>query len=471
MQIRIPYALFAALLLAPGCSGPSGGGGGSLSETSAKANAVARRLQNSLAYVEVQMLQGNAESGLQRRDAVVDGMVVSPDGKVLIPIVLQPNTVHRIRAWVGGKEYSADFVKADKRLGMSLIKVAPGAGSCDPAPWSSRQAPERGEWLVALTATGEDTDFQVFADLNFVRGRLIQEFDRLLLSGQDALQRGGGFFPGTVIADLDGNVVGIVPANDRNKALVLTDMRARLDRLLAPPVAPAPGKDAEDPDKQTPWIGVTMMAINEDYAEASGLPKEAVWIRETCHDSPAEKAGFKPADLIVGVDGKALSLKGGRALDNLFKLMSPEIGREIRLDILRGGQPKTLACRFDKAPEPKELKADDLGVQVQEVTDNIFYSTPNLYQRDGVRVTEVVRGSPASTSNAFRESLINPGELILELDGIPTPTLEAFSNALEAMRKRGNPIVLVKLRNGNTTSYQAMNLKLKQGHARKGDPS
>jgi serine protease Do len=63
---------------------------------------------------------------------------------------------------------------------------------------------------------------------------------------------------------------------------------------------------------------------------AVGLPeRDGLLVRGVERKSPADKAGIERGDLIVGVNGTALS-----SIDELFDAL--EAAEEIRLEVLRG---------------------------------------------------------------------------------------------------------------------------------------
>ena len=74
---------------------------------------------------------------------------------------------------------------------------------------------------------------------------------------------------------------------------------------------------------------------------ASRLARDrAIEVVEVVSGSPAERAGLRAEDLIVGLDGAPL-----RDVGDLQRLMTADaIGRELRLDIVRGGDPRVLVA-------------------------------------------------------------------------------------------------------------------------------
>lgn len=430
--------LLPLLALAPGCqSKPSGAD--VLSAMSGATASSAARVRDGLVYAEVQFQNG--------RKGEATGLLLGEEGVFLFPFRIEKDKVQRARAWYRQQEWPAEYVKDDDRLGVTLFRLPPSAKPFVPAA-TSAAVPAVGDWVVAVSASGKDSDFQVFARLGMVMGTLKQEVDRLVLSET-------GHPPGAVLAGLDGALVGLMQGND---AVVLSDVLKRLGPSLLSRPGSAAGAVASADDKGKPWIGVMLDPINEEYAELAGLPKEAVWITQAFDGAPARKCGLEEGDLIVKVDGQTLGASGPRALPRLMKLFSPQVGREVTVEALRGGKPVTARCRFEKAPEPKELKADDLGLQVQEITESVYHLNAGLYCREGMLVTDVVRGGPAAAG----QGLVGKGDAILSLEGRPTPTLEAFSEALDALRRSGSKQALLKIQRGIRVTYAALNLSLHQ---------
>jgi len=76
-----------------------------------------------------------------------------------------------------------------------------------------------------------------------------------------------------------------------------------------PPLAPLADFDSKGFGhyyQDSPYMGVTLIELSDEAAQAFGSAKGGVLINEVESDSPAETAGIKPGDIIVGIDGDAV---------------------------------------------------------------------------------------------------------------------------------------------------------------------
>ncbi|MGO4327018.1 Do family serine endopeptidase [Cupriavidus sp. 2TAF22] len=97
------------------------------------------------------------------------------------------------------------------------------------------------------------------------------------------------------------------------------------------------------------WIGVEPQDMTPEIAESFGLEaKEGALIAAVVQGGPADKAGVKPGDVLVSVDGQTIT--DTTALLNAIAQLKP--GAEIKMKVVRRGKPIELAVMIGKRPPP-----------------------------------------------------------------------------------------------------------------------
>ncbi|MBN2507924.1 MAG: hypothetical protein JXQ71_14655 [Verrucomicrobia bacterium] len=375
------------------------------------------------------------------------GILLTPRGHVLVPGVIKPDQDDRLTVVVGETEHVARSIKVDDTLGMTILKVDSDEAfeALDLADGADLAV---GEWAVVLKPTDEDSAFQKLSLLAVCQGEKAGRYRRFLLNQPLASSAGA------LVVNLSGQVVGVV--DKTSGVLSINDVREDLQRFLAD----ATGERLPDEELQKKgWLGAVFEPVNKEYARARNLPSSALLVLHAARNSPAAAAGMRAGDWVVGLNGKPLRLSGALALEYFSKSLRPRAGEPFGVTVLRHGKPVELKGTYTKAPQPKTLRAEDLGVTVTGITDSMLFSQ-NLGTEHGVLVTEVHRGSPAANSGSARQTLIVNKDIIVELAGQPTPTIAAFGKVLETIRRDRPPVVLVKYYRGWLTGYAGLNLTL-----------
>jgi len=97
------------------------------------------------------------------------------------------------------------------------------------------------------------------------------------------------------------------------------------------------------------WIGVEPQDMTPEIAESFGLEaKEGALIAAVVQGGPADKAGVKPGDVLISVDGQAIS--DTTALLNAIAQLKP--GAEAKMKVVRRGKPAELTVMIGKRPPP-----------------------------------------------------------------------------------------------------------------------
>ena len=96
-----------------------------------------------------------------------------------------------------------------------------------------------------------------------------------------------------------------------------------------------------------PWLGIAGISINRQIAQYYSLPVErGVLVAKVTPNSPAEKAGVKPGDIILEFDKKPIN-----SIEDLQRtLVKAECGQKCEMIIVRGLRKAKITVALEKEP-------------------------------------------------------------------------------------------------------------------------
>jgi len=96
-----------------------------------------------------------------------------------------------------------------------------------------------------------------------------------------------------------------------------------------------------------PYIGVTGQTADPAVASQFGLPaSRGAYITDVTAGGPAEKAGIKPGDIVVAVNGKSIA-----TMEDLIGIVRVQpIGTKLALDYFTGSQKKSTSVTVEDKP-------------------------------------------------------------------------------------------------------------------------
>lgn len=179
------------------------------------------------------------------------------------------------------------------------------------------------------------------------------------------------------------------------------------------------------------YLGVMLQDIDRNLAEAYKLSKpEGSLITQVAPNSPAAKAGLKSGDVILQINGVAIS----RTTDLLNYLNRLAPNQSIRLQILRDEKLSTINATLSVAPDDTPAKTagtaqnqgPSLGVTIRNLSEA---EKSQLNLAGGVYIQEVMRGGLAA------QSRIMPGDIITQIDNTAVRNTDEFIQAAGKLKK------------------------------------
>lgn len=108
----------------------------------------------------------------------------------------------------------------------------------------------------------------------------------------------------------------------------------------------------EAPRRARLGVGIAPARVARRLRRAVGLPeREGLLVRVVEQDSPADRAGVQAGDLIVAVDGQAVT-----DADQLYQALDRLTGERLALGIVRGVEERTLTVTFGEAA-PRDVSS------------------------------------------------------------------------------------------------------------------
>jgi serine protease Do len=181
------------------------------------------------------------------------------------------------------------------------------------------------------------------------------------------------------------------------------------------------------------WLGAALEPARPRADAAEPASAAGVLVTMIVEDSPAEDAGLRGRDVIIGIDG--LDVSSPADMINRIKSLAPDSW--IGLRVLRRGVERQLDVRLGTRPTDagsKRFVRGWIGVRAMEIPPKLRAHF-GANEEAGVMVTDIAPGSPAEACG------LDLGDVIYAVDGEPVPTVAALFE-LVARSGVGNEIEL-----------------------------
>ena len=368
------------------------------------------------------------------------GVIVRPDGHILTNYHVIENAVSVEVTLANGRRYEAKVVGTDEETDLAVIRI--DADNLRPATFGDSDDIAVGQWVLAV-GNPFGLAHTVTAGIISAKGRpgMGLAYYGNLIQTDAAINPGNSGGP---LVNLRGEVLGINNAITTQTggytgigfAIPGNMARSVLENLL------------EHGEVIRGWLGITMSTVPMDPDEAAkaGFDGQGVLITNVSDGSPAQDAGLREGDIIIGLDGKVVT--NSSVLQNAVARRPP--GTQIDMTIFRAGRDRRMPVRLGERPSRLELelalrhavKSDKLGLIVQELTEQRARDR-ELQSSRGVVVIAVM---PDGIADVFG---IHPNDVIISLDHQPIADIDDFRQAADGLGS-DDPIH-IQLKRGRAT--------------------
>jgi Do/DeqQ family serine protease len=190
-----------------------------------------------------------------------------------------------------------------------------------------------------------------------------------------------------------------------------------------------------------PWLGARLQAVTPEIAETLGLrvPNGAL-VANVVPGSPAARAGMKPSDLIVGIEGQVVD--DPNAFD--YRFATRPLGGAAEVDVQRGGRVVKLSVPLETAPDGGRneivltTRSPFQGAKVANISPAVADEMHLDTDTEGVVVTDIADDSTAANVG------FQKGDIILGVNN----TKIAKTSDLEKATRDGSRLWRIRLVRG-----------------------
>lgn len=376
------------------------------------------------------------------RAGVGSGVIIDPSGIILTNnhVVAGGGTV--LVRLQDGREFEATDVMTDPDTDLAVLRIE-GAGELTAAQIGNSDEMQIGDWVLAIGAPFGLRE-SVTAGIVSAKSRGIG-----MMAREEFLQTDAAINPGNSggpLVNLKGELIGI------NTAISSTTGGYQ-GVGFAIPINLAQWVSQQLIDHgvvQRAFLGVGIQPVTTSLSNQLGLDTTSgVVVSEVRRDSPAEKAGLQPGDVVIRFNDREVQTP--RDLQSLVERADP--ARKHAIEVIRDGKELALQVSvqvlMDDQKETRQA-ADDQpskshqawGMEVQPLTQDVARQL-GYAEAAGVVITRVDRQSPAYQAG------VREGMLVTRIGQHEIADVSDFQSALEARSLEESLLMLVRTPEGS----------------------
>jgi serine protease Do len=381
----------------------------------------------------------------QEMKGLGSGMIIDPQGHILTNYHVAGGASKMEVMLHDGSKYPARLVGGDPKTDLAVIHIS-AKERLPHVTFGDSDKAEVGEWVVAIGAPRalEKSVTQGIISAKHRRGVTDPT------SYQDFLQTDAAINPGNSggpLLNLYGQVIGInaaIATESGGFEGIGFTIPGNMAQYVAKALI-AHGK------VERGWLGVTIRDLTPELAKTVHVETlKGVLVVDVAKGGPAEKAGLKKDDVIIGY--RANEVSGTNELRN--EVAETAIGTEAKITVLRRGNKEELTVKIGSLEDATKILAasvkERLGVEVRS-PNSLETNKYGLSPHEGVVITWEDPKGP------FKEAGFEIGDMILAVNNQPIESMESFVDLVSLLKpKQKISILALDHRTGNTGTVQVV---------------
>jgi serine protease Do len=353
------------------------------------------------------------------------GFIISPDGYILTNAhVVDGANVVTVKL-TDKREYKAKVVGADKQSDVAVLKI--DAKDLPTVKIGDPHQSKVGQWVVAI-GSPYGFDNTVTSGIISAKSRSLPDENYTPFIQTDVPVNPGN--SGGPLFNLQGEVIGI-------NSMIYSQTGGFQGLSFAIPIDEA--MKVKDELVKTGHVsrgrlGVAVQSMNQTLADSFGMDKpRGALVSSVDAGGPAAKAGLKPGDVILAVNGQQV----GDSSDLPSMIAGLKPGTKAEVQFWRDKSTKTVSATIGSLADNKVASNDGQNAQMQgRLGVAVRPLTPDEKSNASLDHGLMVEQAGGAAENAG----IQPGDVILAVNGRPVSSADQLK---QMVAQAGNSIALL----------------------------
>jgi len=379
-----------------------------------------------------------------RRGALGSGVIVRADGVVITNFHVI-SKADRVQVILHDKrEFEAKILLKDKRTDLAVLKIDTKGEKLPSLELRDADELEVGDLVLAIGnpfGVGQTVTSGIVSGL--ARTTIGITDYRFFIQTDAAINPGNS---GGALVTLDGKLVGINTAiYSKSGGSIGIGFAIPSNMVRAVLTAAEKGGPI-----RRPWLGASGQNVTAEIAASLGLKTVGgVIIKEVQPDGPAAKAGLRPSDIVLRLNGKGVP--DGEGLR--FRLATLSVGGTATLTVRRGKELVTLTLKLEAAPMVPPQNRTMLSGYHPFAGAMVANLSPGFAEQIGSRRTKGVVVVQIRSGSVAQRIRLRPGDIVLQVNGRDVDSVRTLRELVaqdsypwRIAIQRGNRVIRATLR-------------------------